>query len=204
MPLRNLESHFHLYQQWIKLAYQRILEIESFASVSRYSLYIMHHLQIADGLVWALVSFPGTIASESLSMRCLVNFGSFPAFHFKMVLFCKKRTALHIFAGNIKAGRPNGCCSVMIGGNEMLNNVSVQFSLIFNALIQVRLTFCRFCTRGGQFYVNFMLMRAGKITPSYFMSTLEINTSKEKYTLQKSIFWVVWIVVPGSLSCATP
>ena len=33
--------------------------------------------------------------------------------------------------------------------NEMLNNVSVQCSLIFNALVQVRLTFCRFCTRGG-------------------------------------------------------
>ena len=99
-------------------------------------------------MVWALVSFPGTSASESLSMRCPVNFVSLPAFHYKMVLFCKKRIARHISAGNMKAGRPNGCYSV-IGGNEMLNDVSVQCSLIFSALVLFRLTFCRFCTRGG-------------------------------------------------------
>ena len=109
MPLRNLESHFHLYQQWIKLAYQRILEIESFASVSRYSLYIMHHLQIADGLVWALVSFPGKSVSESLSMRCPVNFVSPPAFHYKMVLFCKKNYTAYLCWEYQSQFKPNKC-----------------------------------------------------------------------------------------------
>lgn len=52
--------------------------------------------------------------------------------------------------------------------------------------------------RGAEFYANFMLMRAGKITPSHFISSPKINILKKIDLFGKNLYFC-----HGNVSSAT-